>query len=279
MPLNVYGIKIRPPARGSRQRTTPSTPQSIARQYFSLGFSYLQHSITSVRIINHFHWADEVVNVVVNFHERDHEKNNVFYHPARCRIVGQGCPLHYSITNTPFTIHPPFPVCTGGGCITWYPKRNVKFIEKQSSLNKWKRSRHLTPWKPFDRDPSLFQNFHGTYNNVPLTYQPPSTRIDERPRPFPAPVLLIHEMGHAMQYALDKDDFLEIESANHGKYKRLFPTVQPKSQGPILDLLNVATIENTVCLELRDAGKDVGIRWQYDDVDPGRPTINTSWAN
>ncbi len=67
-----------------------------------------------------------------------------------------------------------------------------------------------------------------------------------------APVCLVHEMGHAMQFLSDKAEYRRIK----------------KSGGARVDLeqINTQAIEQPIILELRAIGAAEGIRWHYLDT-------------
>ena len=70
-----------------------------------------------------------------------------------------------------------------------------------------------------------------------------------------AAVALMHEMGHALQYL-----------SNPTEFRALFrkPDGSPNTLGKMqVEDINTAAVEQTVILELRQAGCDEGIRWDY----------------
>jgi hypothetical protein len=136
----------------------------------------------------------------------------------------------------------------------------------------------------FNTEKKFLRNFGKKYKNVPRRYRPEPPLRGRSQGMIPAPITLIHEMGHAMQYTLDTENFLEmIEDEYDSSYQNRIPGGMRRywGVGPPHDLLNVAAIENQVCLELRDAGKNVGIRWLYGDTPRGLPypRYNTRWAS
>ncbi|GLQ91722.1 hypothetical protein [Dyella acidisoli] len=72
---------------------------------------------------------------------------------------------------------------------------------------------------------------------------------------------LLHEMGHAMQYLTDAAGFQNLDANNLME----------------LENLNVSAIEATVAQELRSAGANEGIRWDYQHQ--GHYPGGNAWPN
>lgn len=252
-----------------------------AERLYGSGVKYLCYSSTARQIIEHFYESRQELNIIVDMHTRG--KENLFYQHEACRRIRGNCVLHYSITNARPRGQPAVqPVCTDNICIIWCCSRNDIYYEEASSLSQWQR-RGSRLMSLFNTEKKFLRSFGKKYKNVPHTYRPESPLRGRIQGTIPAPITLIHEMGHAMQYTLDTEKFLEmIEEEYDSSYQGRIPGGMGYwGVGPPHDLLNVATIENQVCLELRDAGKDVGIRWLYGDHPRGfpRPTYHTRWAS
>lgn len=106
-----------------------------------------------------------------------------------------------------------------------------------------------------------------------------------------ASMLLLHEIGHAYQWMGDKAGYEgqiaamqeQLRSGRNLPKKGFFTSKKThhkqklqamKDRGwMILEETNVAALENTVAMELREKGCDEGIRWWYAD-NVGKPTFS-----
>ena len=237
------------PAAHHRQEK-PKTDEAL--RYFELAKRYLEHSETAMDVIGLLQVNG--VNLVI-CPDGETEVNKLIY----SHTCSGGCRLWPSLI--PGGLRDSKEQCDGGRCIVWSAQKSLIGKERTASYRTWRRIRRDHEWFQFQSAPRLMSNFRGLFTDIPNG----THRLIDNELLIPGPVLLIHEMGHALQQILDPADFLELSRGGGDR------------RCPPLDVLNVASIENAVCMELRQAGKLVGIRWLYRDSSDSDVVMNEEW--
>jgi len=119
---------------------------------------------------------------------------------------------------------------THGGIVEWNPGMALAVVDKATSKSGLQKTRPNVPWVDQNEE---------RYGFLYLFKR----RLDRVGQLSPA-VALLHELGHAHQFFED-------------------PTAYRAARNETLEDTNVAAIENTVCLELNEAGGTEGLRWDY----------------
>ena len=274
MPLRISGFVSQRTRLKSAQLAEGKASTKKASEYYSAALNYLAASDTAMQVIDILTKSDISTSLVI--HPGDFDQN-IFIYPEMC---GGGlkakCKLSNSVRGGSPVFNKAFIGCSRGGCIVWTPQKNIIVVEKEASRIGWGNINESHPWHKFEERAELFGNFREHFEIEPVKHTEARVSASEKRGKIPAPVLLIHEMGHALQYLMDNEHFLAIAK---GK-KSIIPRTLMARTEPPLDTLNVAAIENRVCLELREAGKEVGIRWRYgDDVRRGGVEMDDEWKD
>ncbi len=138
--------------------------------------------------------------------------------------IGPGIEDHYE--------HPPQTHPVWAGTVFWDPEFSLGVVDRV--VHPHGTARPNVPWVPNRGVWKCCGKKMGTPVNEDGVMSPK--------------VCLMHELGHAYQYLSNPDEYREFFS-----------------EGKTLDMedINTAAIENTVVLELRQAGCNEGIRWDY----------------
>ena len=223
---------------GHKSKANPKAKIKCARdgkKFFDLALKYLKRSNMASFVISELERTDKMLIIHVNSEGGD---TNEYIYPELCKAKG-GCLLKADAG----------PICGKGGCVQWSALKNLKVKDrkdKRKGLSK-ETVRPKVPWaKPKKSELGL-----SVVEGI-----------------LPAPLLLIHEMGHAMQYLTDKKEFLARAKVGMWNFK--------KPNFAELEQLNVQAIENTVIMELRQAGVDIGVRWDY--FAAGDPVFDDNWT-
>lgn len=130
--------------------------------------------------------------------------------------------------------HPPRESRMSAGTIYWDPSVEVGVRDKVKNY-KGGRLRPDVPWV----------QKHGTWTCCGKRF---GTERDQE-GVISAPMCLMHEMGHAVQFLSDKEGYRAIKEGSGVR--------------PDLEQLNTEAIEQPIILELRAKGMAEGIRWDY----------------
>ena len=122
------------------------------------------------------------------------------------------------------------------GTVEWDPGYALDVVDKA-------KSRPKQPWVPNHKEKKTMWNCCGT--RAPINHF----------GTIPPEVCLMHELGHVLQYLSNPDEFRSLFKKPDG-----MPNVLGKME---VEDINTAAIEQPIILELREAGVNMGIRWDY----------------
>jgi hypothetical protein len=122
---------------------------------------------------------------------------------------------------------------THGGIVEWDPEMSLGVIDKASTHRGVQTVRPKVSWV------EQHEERYGLFNL--------KKRRTDKPGTLSPAVALMHELGHAYQFQQDP-------TAYRAEMKKFVNCLEDT---------NVAAIENTVCLELNEAGASEGLRWDY----------------
>lgn len=245
-----------------------------ADRYFDQARRYLSRSAMATQVLGNLMEANELVTILI--HTQGNDPTNTYTAPECCKRTPQGgtvdgfCRWVTGSQGPAGALRPHIgPRCSTGGCVVWQPRKYMKVVDLATS--------------PVSSVPSFRAGERETFSeNAAYRVRPDAARAPwAQPRGFfargarenrearggslPPPVLLIHELGHALQYQTDKAHFLSQMRTEDGVEQ--------------LEQANVAAVEQTVVIELRDAGVDVGIRWDYlHDKKNTPPSFSDRWT-
>lgn len=179
----------------------------------------------------------------------------------------------------PYYAHPEsrYDTVTTGGTAVWNPDMSVQTTDS-SRMRGWDggfyadgsgRGEHYlagemkkvpeSPWIPktYEREEVEVQK-RGLSKRIAKTFHLSPTRTVRRNRPakkygrLSAPMCLMHELGHALQYATYPDQYRDIkgwDSKSHAQHA--------------LETTNLQCVEIPVAIELSNLGFDETPRWDY----------------
>ena len=122
------------------------------------------------------------------------------------------------------------------GTVEWDPGYALNVVDKV-------KSRPKQPWVPNKKESKPFWACCGT--RAPINHY----------GTIPPEVCLMHELGHVLQYLSNPDEFRGLFRKPDG-----MENVMGKME---VEDINTAAVEQPVILELRAAGVNMGIRWDY----------------
>ena len=150
--------------------------------------------------------------------------------------------------------HPP--VADGSamiGTVYWDPGLSIGVVDKVARPGDTglKPRRPNVPWVKQQREKRTIWNCCGA--RAPVDHH---GEINPK-------VALMHELGHVYQFLSNPAEFRAFFRNADGSKKGVGEMAAGKQ---VIEQINTAAIEQPVILELREAGYDLGIRWDYYDT-------------
>ncbi|MBS1246959.1 MAG: hypothetical protein H6R47_1158 [Proteobacteria bacterium] len=172
-------------------------------------------------------------------------------------------------TAEPFFAHPEssYATITTGGTAVWNPNMSLKTIDSErwrghdggSYKTEERKTNPNAAWVPkhTERAPVILQK-RGIALRLAKAFNLSRTRTVTRNVPaaktgtLSAHMCLLHELGHALQYATYRQHFLDIKNTSNSAHAQ-----------ESLEETNLQCVEIPVALELRALGADETPRWIY----------------
>lgn len=156
-------------------------------------------------------------------------------------------------TKDPFYAHPEssYDTITSGGTVVWNPDVT---LPTKDSKNFRPNARWVTRAKVVVQKQGLSKKFARTLGLRPTKKVRRGTDV-HRFGTLSPPMCLMHELGHALQYATYPEEFRAIKGD---------PSLQKVHVHNALEETNLCCVEIPVAMELNDKGANETPRWVYD---------------
>lgn len=159
--------------------------------------------------------------------------------------------------SEPFYAHPEssYDTITSGGTAVWNPNTTLQTMDsaRMRPEQSWV-PQHMERAQVTIQKAGLQKKLAAVFNLSPTRTVTRNERASRVMGTLSAHMCLMHELGHALQYATYPDEFLNIKND---------PTLQKFHVHEALEETNLGCVEIPIALELNAIGADETPRWAY----------------